>query len=65
MTDQKVYTIPELIELYKNNELPQDVKVFKYQSSKGEYWIHLDELKQEVVLAGSYLASNRNKNKIG
>lgn len=64
MIDNNVYTIPELIELYKNNELPDNVKVFKYKSAKGEYWIHLDELKQEVVLAGSYLHSSKDKKKI-
>ena len=64
MTENKVYTISELIEMYNENTLPEDVKVFKYYSAKGEYWMHIDELKKEVALAGSYIHSSKDKKKI-
>jgi len=64
MTDNKVYTIDELITMYNEDTLPKDVKVFKYYSAKGEYWMHIDELKKEAMLAGSYIHSSKNKKKI-
>ena len=64
MENDKVYTLQELIEMYNQNTLPENVKVFKYQSSKGPYWMHIDELEKEAVLAGSYIHSSRDKKKI-
>lgn len=51
--EQTIPTLIELIEMYKNNTLPEG-KVFKYQSIKGNYTIHKDELANEVLLIGVY-----------
>lgn len=51
--EEKIPTIIELIEMYKNNTLPEGM-VYKYQSVKGVYTIHKDELQKEAVLMGIY-----------
>lgn len=53
MTQENIPTLLELIEMHKNNTLP-DTKVFKYKSSKGVYTIHKDELANEILLIGVY-----------
>jgi hypothetical protein len=51
--EEKIPTMIELIEMYKNNTLPEAM-VYKYQSVKGIYTIHKDELYKEAVLTGIY-----------
>lgn len=56
---EKVYTLLELLEQYKNGTLPDDV-VFKYQSVKGVYTIHRDELAREAILTNIYSKNHRD-----
>lgn len=57
---EKLPTVIELIEQYRNGTLPQDTPVFKYQSTKGEGYIHIDELKNEIILRGIYSNGHRD-----
>lgn len=58
---ERLYTMLELIEHYKNDTLPKDVTVFKYQSAKGEGYIHKDELHREVVVSGIYSTMHQDR----
>lgn len=41
-----IYTLDELIQMYKEGTLPEGEKVFKYEAMAGLHrWIHIDELK--------------------
>lgn len=53
-TPEKIYTIIELVKLYKEGELPEDEVVFKYLSANGQGIIHRDELKREAIIGGIY-----------
>lgn len=53
MSEEKVHTLIELINMHKEGTLPDQV-VFKYQSIKGTYTIHRDELVQEALLMSVY-----------
>jgi hypothetical protein len=57
---EKLPTVIELIEQYKNGTLPQDTPVFKYQSTRGEGYIHIDELKNEIILRGIYSSQHKD-----
>lgn len=53
MSEEKIPTLIELIQKHKEGTLPDEV-VFKYQSIKGTYTIHKDELAKEVLLVSVY-----------
>lgn len=59
--ENKIYTIIELIEQYKNNTLPTDVVVFKYQSKNGVGIIHRDEIKREAIIGGIYSTMHQDR----
>jgi hypothetical protein len=53
MSEERVPTLIELIEMHRTNTLPEG-KVYKYQSIKGNYTIHKDELANEIMLIKIY-----------
>jgi hypothetical protein len=59
--EEKIYTILELIKMYKQGELPEDVVVFKYLSKNGEGLIHRDEIKREAVIGGIYSTMHEDR----
>ena len=61
MSEEKIYTILELIEQYKNGTLPTDVVVFKYLSKTGTGLIHKDEIKREAIVGGIYATMHQDR----
>jgi hypothetical protein len=61
MSEEKIYTILELIEQYKNNTLPPEVVVFKYLSKNGPGNIHRDEIRREAIIGGIYATMHQDK----
>jgi hypothetical protein len=59
--EEKIYTILELIKMYKEGALPEDTVVFKYLSTKGEGLIHRDEIKREAVIGGIYSVMHEDR----
>jgi len=59
--EEKIYTILELIKMYNEGALPEDVVVFKYLSTKGEGLIHRDEIKREAVIGGIYSVMHEDR----
>lgn len=65
MTDMLIYTdLASLIELYRNNDLPQDQMAFPYRQPSGTTaWVHRDELRKQLALQGAYPQANTQKGK--
>lgn len=61
MSEEKIYTILELIEQYRDGSLPKDVVVFKYLSKNGTGNIHRDEIKREAVIGGIYSIMHQDR----
>lgn len=59
--EEKIYTMVELIEQYRNDTLPEGESVFKYLSAKGEGLVHRDELHREAVISGIYSVMHQDK----
>jgi hypothetical protein len=59
--EEKIYTMVELIEQYRNDTLPENEMVFKYLSAKGEGLVHRDELHREAVISGIYSVMHQDK----
>lgn len=60
-TPEKIYTILELIRMYKEGQLPEDEIVFKYLSTNGEGLIHRDEIKREAIIGGIYSTMHEDR----
>jgi hypothetical protein len=58
---EKIYTIFELIKMYKEGALPEETVVFKYLSTKGEGLIHKDEIKREAIIGGIYSTMHEDR----
>lgn len=57
--------IKALVELYRNGDLPVDQMAFPYyESAKKVSWVHIDSLKNMVVMESVYPTSNNKKNTI-
>jgi hypothetical protein len=61
MSEEKLYTMFELIEQYKNGTLPEDVVVFKYLTKTGHGLIHRDEIKREAIVNGIYATMHQDR----
>lgn len=56
--------LSSLIELYRNEDLPQDELAFPYYAAPGKItWVHRDELKKQLALGVAYPSSNTQKSK--
>lgn len=60
-TPEKIYTIIELVKMFREGELPEDQVVFKYLSANGEGIIHRDELHREAVITGIYSVMHEDR----
>jgi hypothetical protein len=65
MEERITYTdMNSLIELFKNDDLPQDQMAFPYKQPSGTIaWVHRDELKRQVSLQHAYPQANTQKGK--
>lgn len=65
MEERIIYTdLNSLIELYKNNDLPEDQMAFPYRQPSGTTaWVHRDELRKQLALQSAYPAANTQKAK--
>jgi predicted DNA-binding transcriptional regulator len=61
MSEEKIYTMVELVDHYRKGTLPTDVLVFKYLSAKGEGLIHRDEIQRESVISGLYATMHQDR----
>ena len=59
--EERIYTMIELIQQYKDGSLPKDVVVFKYQSKDKTGLVHKDELQREAIVSGIYSTMHQDK----
>jgi hypothetical protein len=59
--EERIYTMIELIEQFKEGTLPKDVVVFKYQSKDKTSLVHRDELQREAIVSGIYSTMHQDK----
>jgi len=59
--EERLYTMIELIQQFKEGTLPKDVVVFKYQSKDRTGLVHRDELQREAIVSGIYSTMHQDK----
>ena len=59
--EEKIYTMIELVEKFREGTLPKDVVVFKYQSKDRTGLVHRDELQREAIVSGIYSTMHQDK----
>lgn len=49
-----VYNLLDLLEMTRENRLPEGQKAFRYKSTDSVQYIHIDELKKELALVDTF-----------